>query len=77
MPSNSVKPKNTGAVDLSVSVVTYAPNMDVFRRSIAHLRSSVANAVESGAVGRVKLLVVEHGPDAGAYDQLSNVLRTE
>lgn len=65
------------AVDLSVSIVTYAPNTDILRQAVRSLQRSVVKAGSGGIVSRVRLLLVDHGPGSGWYDQLTAIVEAE
>jgi GT2 family glycosyltransferase len=65
------------AVDLSISVVTYAPDLALLRRTVESLRRSVAKAVAQGLLNRVQLWLVDHGPGSTWYEPLSTLLQAE
>jgi GT2 family glycosyltransferase len=65
------------AVDLSISVVTYAPNLAILRRTVESLRRSVAKAAAQGLLNRVQLWLVDHGPGSAWYKPLSTLLQAE
>jgi GT2 family glycosyltransferase len=59
---------------LSISVVTYDPNMGYLRRTIAAANVAVQEAKEAGALGEVDLLLVDNGPGDGWSPRLQAVL---
>lgn len=65
------------AKDLSVSVVTYAPDLDILQQTLRSLERSVAKAMAGGLISRVKLVLIDHGPGPGWYTPLSVLLSAE
>ena len=65
------------AVNLSISVVTYAPDLALLRRTVESLKRSVAKAAAQGLLNRVQLWLVDHGPGATWYEPLSTLLQEE
>lgn len=65
------------AQDLSISIVTYAPDLAVLEQTLRSLELSVAKAAATGHINHVKLVLVDHGPGLGWYEPLSALLSAE
>jgi GT2 family glycosyltransferase len=71
------EPGRDCAQDLSISIVTYAPDLAILQQTLQSLERSVAKAVAGGLISRVKLVLVDHGPEPGWYEPLSALLNAE
>ena len=54
-----------GPNGLSVSIVTYAPDFDLLRRTLSSLRTAADYAAAHGPIGKVALRFVDNGPGEG------------
>lgn len=61
-------------IGLSISVVTYDPNMDYLRKTLAAACVAVKAALAHGAIAEVDLLLIDNGPGEGWVTQLNQVL---
>lgn len=65
---------------LSISVVTFAPDADVLRRTLASAAEAVRHATADGSLGAADLVLIDNGPDARAgaiVDAAADALRRE
>jgi len=61
-------------IGLSISVVTYDPNLDYLRKTLAAACRAAKAALHDGSLGSVDLLLVDNGPGKGWSAQLNQVL---
>lgn len=59
---------------LSISVVTYDPNMDYLRQTLQAADVAVKAALDAGVVTDVDLLLVDNGPGRGWREKLRTVI---
>jgi GT2 family glycosyltransferase len=62
--------------DLSVSVVTYSPDMAVLERCVRDLKQSAKIATKMGLLGRCNLTLVDNGPGEAFAPRLRKLLIT-
>ncbi|MHC4380289.1 MAG: glycosyltransferase family 2 protein [Planctomycetota bacterium] len=62
---------------LSISVVTYDPNLEYLRKTLRSVGEAARFAIDEGVIGDVSLLMVDNGPGEGWADTLKEVLREE
>lgn len=60
--------------DLSISVVTYDPNLDYLRRTLKAANVAAREAIQAGVLGQVDLLMVDNGPGDGWVETLQEIL---
>jgi len=73
-PAGTVSSASTG---LSVSIVTYAPDFDLLRRTLSSLRTAADYVAAHGPVGKVTLRLVDNGPGDGWRQPLEVLLAKE
>lgn len=69
MRGTSKRPGDLGG-DLSVSIVTYRPDLDSLGNTIDSLRDAVTRARSVGVVGRCELYIVDNTEDSGSLEAL-------
>lgn len=62
------------APGLSISIVTYDPNLDYLRRTIEAACTAARRALQEGAVSEVDLLMVDNGPGRGWGERIQEIL---
>lgn len=66
--------KKTQVPGLTISVVSYDPNLDFLRQTLRAASLAAHRAVRVGALGEVDLLMVDNGPGRGWGDRIQEVL---
>jgi len=66
-----------GRASLSVSIVTFAPDLTRVRETLRTLSAALANAHVAGSLGDAELALVDNGPDAKHRPALEQLLRDE
>jgi hypothetical protein len=63
------------SASLSVSIVTFAPEMQVLRETLRTLAGSLAFARQAGTLGSARVTLVDNGPGAEHVGPLTNIAR--
>jgi GT2 family glycosyltransferase len=62
---------------LSISVVTYQPDLRILGATLQSLAAALAHAAGKGSLGRVQVTVVDNGPGEGWKPALEDLVRRE
>jgi GT2 family glycosyltransferase len=62
---------------LSVSIVTYAPDLGLLGAALRTLAASLAHARGAGSLGQARITVVDNGPGESSAASLAELLRVE
>jgi GT2 family glycosyltransferase len=60
--------------DLSISIVTYAPNLDALGDTLLSLGNSLLLARQTGEIGQCQLIVIDNGPGNQWAEMLTHTL---
>jgi hypothetical protein len=69
--------ENVSGSSLSVSIVTYAPDMDVLGQTLRALRAAIEKAHLTGSLVSASVYVVDNGPDSLYQDMFTALIVSE